>query len=110
MADATYIKGAELDDVALTWSSPMSGLYTDFVSGWTFTARIGHVNATALITKSTGFTPASTPPNLVIAWAAGELDVLAPDTYEVDVEAKNTGSNKDRITRFTLEILERVNP
>lgn len=110
MADATYIKGAELDDIQLTWSSPVSGLYTDFVSGWTFKALIGEKDVVALITKTDGFTPAGAAPNLTIAWAAGQMDPLPVGTYDVDVEAKHTATGKDRKTSFTLEILAAVLP
>jgi hypothetical protein len=110
MADAEYMKGAELDDVALTWSSPVTGLYTDFVSGWTFSALIGQKEAVAEITKSTGFTPSATAPNLIIAWSAGELDPLAVGSYSVDVQAHHTATSKDRKTSFTLEITPAVLP
>jgi hypothetical protein len=110
MADAEYMKGAELDDVALTWNSGATGLYTDFVSGWTFSALIGQKEEVALITKVTGFTPAATAPNLIIAWAAGELDPLAVGQYAVDVQARHTATGKDRKTSFSLEITPAVLP
>lgn len=107
MADAEYIKGAELPDVAMTWNDPVSGII-DFTSGWTFSLRIGAVGQTALLEKTSGFTPGAAPPNLVIAWAAGELDSLPPGVHTVDVEARNTGSNKDRKRRFEIEIIAEV--
>jgi len=110
MADATYIQGAELNDVALTWNDPVTGLYTDFVSGWTFSALIGTPGEVKLITKTLGFTPAATAPNLVIAWAAGELDPLPVGTHTVDVQARHNATTKDRKTSFTLEIKIAVLP
>lgn len=109
MATPEYIKGAELPDVALTWTDEDTGLL-DFSVGWTFTARIGHVGAAADLTKTTGITGAAIAPNLVIAWADGELDALDPDTYDVDVEANHVASSKDRKQRFQLIIGEQVGP
>jgi len=110
MADATYIKGAELEDVLLTWNHPTTGLYTDFVSGWTFSALIGDPDVAALVTKATGFTPSASAPNLTIAWAAGELDPLPVGVHTVDVQARHIATTKDRKTSFSLEIKVAVLP
>jgi hypothetical protein len=110
MADATYIKGAELNDVALTWNHPVSGLYTDFITDWTFTVFIGTLGGAAAVTKTTGITPAAIAPNILIAWAADELDALPVGEHTAEIEAKHTPTNKDRKTQFTVEILPRVGP
>jgi hypothetical protein len=110
MADATYIKGAELEDVLLTWNHPTTGLYTDFVSGWSFSALIGNVDEVNLVTKTLGFTPAATAPNLTIAWASGELDPLPVGVHTVDVQARHIATSKDRKTTFSLEIRAAVLP
>lgn len=101
-----YYQGAELPDVALTWTDEVTGLI-DFSSSWTFTLRVGHSGEVALLEKTAGITGAATAPNVIIAWAAGELDVLAPDTYDADIEAKNV-SGKDRKRRFTFTLLPAV--
>lgn len=108
MADATYYRGAELNDVALTWNHPVTGLYTDFVSGWTFTVRVGEENVPAIIEKTAGITPAATAPNILIAWAPDELEPLSDGVHLADLEARHGVSGKDRKTRFTIEILPAV--
>lgn len=104
-----YIQGAELPDVAVTWQDEETGLL-DFSTGWTFTARIGQPGSVAEITKTTGISGAAIAPNVIIAWTADELDSLAPGSYTVDLEAKNTGSSKDRKRSFQMTILPQVLP
>jgi hypothetical protein len=98
-----YIQGAELPDVAITWTDAETGLI-DFSTGWTFSARIGTPGATALLTKTLGITGAAIAPNVMIAWAADELDALAPGSYTVDVQARHTATNKDRKRSFILTL------
>jgi hypothetical protein len=103
----SYIKGAELPDVAITWSDQETGLL-DFSTGWTFSLKIGTPGQTAALTKSTGMTGSATAPNLIIAWAPAELDPLAPGTYTCDVEARHTASGKDRKQSFPITMTPAV--
>jgi hypothetical protein len=103
----SYIKGAELPDVAITWNDQDTGLL-DFSTGWTFTLKIGTPGQTAALTKSSGISGAATAPNVIIAWAPGELDPLAPGTYTVDVEARHTVSGKDRKQSFPMTMTAAV--
>lgn len=101
-----YTRGAELEGLDLTWPEPDGTLY-DFTTGWTFTARIGTPDI-GLLAKTSGFTGASTAPNLVIAWAAAELDALPVGSYHLDITARLTATSQDLTRTFMLEILPGV--
>lgn len=103
MAIPTYRKGAELPDVAVTWTDEQTGII-DFTSGWTFSALIGQEDQPAQFAKSSGFTGSGTAPNLIVAWAPGELDGLAAGTWVCDIEARNTVAGKDRKRKFEFVI------
>jgi hypothetical protein len=105
----SYKKGAELPDVAITWTDEETGLL-DFSIGWTFSALIGTPGAVALLTKSAGFTGSGTAPNLLLAWSPTELDALAVGSYTVDVIARHTASTKDRKRSFALVIEPAILP
>lgn len=96
-----YMQGAELPDVAFTWTDEETGLL-DFSTGWSFTVRVGISGSPALIEKTVGISGAATAPNVIIAWEPDELDVLAVGTYDVDVIARNDGTSKDRKATFPL--------
>jgi hypothetical protein len=104
-----YRQGAELPDISVTWNDEETGLL-DFSTGWSFSALIGQEGQVAELTKVTGFTGSATAPNLKIAWTPGELDVLGPGSYVVDVQAHHTASNKDRKRAFPMTILAAVQP
>lgn len=91
----TYIQGAELPDIEVTWKDS-DGAVIDFSTGFTFTVRLGQIGQVATLTKTTGITPSATTPNLVISWSNTEIESLAANTYTMEVIARHTSSGKDR--------------
>jgi len=102
-----YYEGAEYPNVEVTWLDS-DGAVINFSSGWTFTVRIGQAGQAAIVTKTTGITGGAVAPNLVVSWSADELDTLTPDTYAMDVIARETATNKDRIQSTVLTIFSAV--
>lgn len=102
-----YTIGAELPDVAITWTDDNSAVI-DFSTGWTFTVKVGLPDQAAALTKTTGITGAATAPNLTIAWAAGELDAVGSGAWLGQVTARNTASGKDRIRSFGIKLLPAI--
>jgi len=96
-----YIKGAEYPNVEITWLDS-AGNVINFSAGWTFTVKIGQAGGAATVTKTTGITGAATAPNVIISWAAGELDTLSATTYAMDVIARETATSKDRVQSAPL--------
>jgi len=107
MTTVEYTIGAELPDIAISWTSE-SGAVIDFSTGWTFTVKVGNPGETALLTKTTTITGAAVAPNLTIAWAAGELDAVGSGAWQCQITAHNTASNKDRIRTFVLKLLPAI--
>lgn len=106
MAHVTYIAGAELPDLSLTWWDSNDALI-DFSTGYTFTVKVGVLGSAALFTKTTGITGAATDPNVTIGWStAAELTTLSAGTYAVQVIARRTADSKDRVfpTPISLSI------
>lgn len=103
---ASYITGAELADLAVTWQDA-SGTVVDFSSGWTFQVKVGaNLGTAAEFTKTTGITGAATAPNVTIAWAtSGELNDLDAGTYVVQIAATRTSDSKTRIMHTPLQIV-----
>lgn len=105
---ATYIKGADLPDLAATWLDD-NGNPIDFSTGWTFTVELGLTGQTPLITKTSGVTGDDLAPNITIAWALHELDDLDPNkNYEGLVTAVRTSDHKERKMPFRLFIKDSV--
>lgn len=105
----TYIKGADLPDLTITWKDG-NGNLIDFSSGWTFAALIGQNGQSADFAKTTGFTGAATDPNLTIAWAVtGELNSLdARKSYQVAITATRTADSKERKMTVSVFIADTV--
>lgn len=103
----TYIQSAELPDIEITWRDS-DGAIIDFVSGWTFTVRVGVLGQAAILEKTTGITGNNTAPNLVISWSSTELNTMATGTYVLQVVARNTASGKDRAMADTITITPQV--
>ena len=99
----TYVQGAELPDIELTWRDD-SGAIIDFSTGWTFTARIGVLGQSATLTKTTGIVGDNTSPNITITWDSTELNSIPAATYAMHVIARFTSSGKDRILEDELVI------
>jgi hypothetical protein len=93
----TYIKGADLPDLAVDWEDSTGDLI-DFSDGWTFTVRVGLVGQTALFTKTTGITGSAASPNVTIAWDSdAELNTLtAGHVYTVAITATRDSDDRER--------------
>jgi hypothetical protein len=104
-----YTKGDELEPIELTWPQPNGQPY-NFTTGWTFIARIGNPAVAAVFQKvgPTGFTGAATFPNLIIDWAAGDLDSVPAGSYHLDVKAHLTATNQDITHTWLFQILDGV--
>lgn len=104
-----YKQHAEDPGSGFYWYDVAGQNLIDF-TGYTFTVKV-HDHATTLITKTSGITgaagsgtnPTGTP-NIVIAWAVGELNVAPGDyTIELTPTAPN-GRQRDPITApFRIE-------
>lgn len=104
MTAVSYIEGALLEDLAVTWQAS-DGSVIDFATGHTFVVKVGPEGGAAVFEKTTGITPAATAPNVVIAWAAGELDLLAGDRdYVVEITAIRTIDSKPRIMHTSMHV------
>lgn len=70
-----YFRGDELPPAGFLWK--VQGTALDLSDGWTLIARLGTRSEPALVelTTVTGF-DATTDPNVVITFAAGDLDPL----------------------------------
>lgn len=102
-----YYRGAELPDAEITWLDS-AGSVINFSTGYTFQVKIGNSGSSALFTKSTGITGASTAPNILISWSTDDLSSLPAGTYDMDITANLTAQNKDRIQSTTITILDVV--
>lgn len=90
------------------WILDDDGTLIDFSTGYTFELKIGAVGSAALLTKTgsiagaagAGTEPTGTP-NVVVTWAAGELDI-APGDYTLQLTA--TTSGLDRVFATPIRI------
>lgn len=112
MTPITYYKNAEDPSTRIWWEDD-DGSLVDFSAVTSWSVKIGQVGETALLTKTSGVTGAagagaepSGTPNLVIVWAAGELN-LAAGAYVMQVVATTTG--RDRTMTAPFRILNTVN-
>lgn len=76
----------------------------DFSTGYTWSLKIG-TSTTTLVTKTTGIagaagagTEPSGTPNVVITWAAGELDI-APGVYRAELTPTVNSRQRDPYVR-----------
>lgn len=106
-----YVRGAELPNLQLWWRD-QTGALIDFSTGWTFTVKIGRVGSTAKKNKTSGITGAAGSgtssngtPNLVVAWATGELDIPAGQGT-IQITANN--GTQDRIWQAPFQIFDNV--
>lgn len=105
----TYIQGAELPDVEITWKDS-DGEVIDFSTGWTFTVRIGVLGQAAVLEKTAGVVGTGAAPNVLISWTAVELENIPVNTYALQVIARHTASGKDRKFADTITIEPQVLP
>jgi len=94
-----YHRGAERPTLRM-WLFDDSGALIDFSSGYSFSLKIGTPGVAAVLTKTSGITGAAGSgtapggvPNLVVAWAADELDI-AVNTYEWQLTATVGGLDR----------------
>lgn len=97
-----YRVGQELPALGLDWLDKDRDR-TDYSTGWTFTLTASLPgSSTALLTKTTGITGASTQPNITIAWAASDWSGLGSVTgtdYVLLLTARRTADSLDRVYR-----------
>ena len=92
----TYRAGDELPYLIYEMKDS-SGNLLDLSSGWTFTTVVTPVtSSTASFTKTTGFTGASTTPNLTVEWTSSDLGALTAGTYRCVTTARRASDSKDR--------------
>lgn len=100
----TYVKGAELADLAVTWQDS-DGDVIDFSSGWTFSVKVGQPGSAAEFTKTSNITGAATAPNVTVAWStSGELNNLTDGTFVVQITATRGSDSKTRTMQTPIRI------
>jgi len=105
----TYIQGAELPDVEVTWRDSDSSII-NFSTGYTFTVRLGQLGQAATLTKTTGITGNNVSPNLLISWSSTEIESLPAATYTMEIIARHVATSKDRKMHDTVIISAQVLP
>lgn len=99
------VHGALLPDTAVTWREDGSNLDP---SGYTWQVEARTVSSgTVVFTKTTGFTNGTTAgPTVTIAWATGDLGLLAAGTYLL--ELTGTVGTKPRKEQLILQVIAEV--
>lgn len=99
MSDVRYHRSAERPALKL-WLFDDDGVLIDLSSGWTFAFKVGRVGQAAVLNKTTSIVGAvgsgqepSGVPNVVVTWAAAELD-FAVGIYDWQLVCTNTGLNR----------------
>lgn len=101
----TIIEGADLPDVAITWSDRLGAVID--LSTSTFTVKVGsEAGGAATITKTAGVTGSATAPNVVIAWTTAEVGTLTEGRYVIEVVATTAG--KDRVKQISLLVTRKL--
>lgn len=98
----TIIQGAELPDLTITWRDQNDAII-NFATGYTFTLKLGQPGQAATLTKTTGITGSANSPNITVTWA-GDLDMLPPALYTLQLTARRTADGKDRILTVPFKI------
>lgn len=102
------IVGALLPDTQFPWWEGTA--LVDFSIAHTFklecTPWAG--GADSFAAKTTGFTGAATAPNLVVAWATGDIGSLPAGSYKVEITATRTSDSKPRKRQFKLVMIDEV--
>lgn len=104
-----WAANAEDPNLRIWWFDDAGNLI-DFSTGYTWSLKIGPVNGTALVTKTTGITgaagagvePTGTP-NVVVQWAAGELNIT-PGRYRLELTPTLSSRQRDPYIA-TIEIM-----
>lgn len=104
----TFKQGADLSDTAIRWEEHDHSVIA-FDNGWTFVGEL-YYGTELLFTKTSGFTPADTDPNLTLSWpTAGELNDLLPNrTYDLRITATRDSDQRERKMDLTIVIEDSV--
>ena len=98
MTTYDYRTDSELPVVPIYWQDA-TGDYYDFSSGWTFTVLVVDASTREVkLTKTSGITGAegdADTPNIVIAWAAGEMATIGAGHREVMLNARRSADSFD---------------
>lgn len=96
-----YTQGADLPDLTVDWYDDQGALI-NFVTGYTFVLKVWKPSGTQF-TKSTGFTGATTAPNLTVGWSVtGELNTLPPGSWLLQIVATRIADGKNRYLEGTI--------
>lgn len=107
-----FFIGSDNPALSIFWRD-WTGALVDFSSNYSFVTKVGTTDgSTTSFTKATGHTGAvgsltATPqvPNLTIAWdTSGELNTLTAGLYLVQIQATNTGDNRQRFMQLIMEM------
>lgn len=105
-----WASNAEDPNLRIWWYDD-TGTLIDFSTGYTWSLKIGTLGGTTLITKTTGITGAagagvepSGTPNVVVQWAAGELNVT-PGRYRLELTPTLASRQRDPYIA-TIEITQ----
>lgn len=111
MTPISYYKNAELPSMRVWWVDD-DGSLVDLSTVLSWSLKIGQIGETALLTKTSGITGAAGAgnepdgtPNMVVAWASGELN-LAAGAYVLQVTA--TMSTGDRVLSCPFRVMNTV--
>ncbi len=92
MSNWIWRADAEAPSFAVAWKD-RDGNLIDFSSGYTFEIEFVR-NDEVVWSKTTGITGAATSPNVVVAWASGDLANLTSGvSYELHLTATDSSSN-----------------
>jgi hypothetical protein len=104
----TYFKTAERPDIAM-WIVDDDGDLVDFSTGYTFTWKLGDPGSAATFTKTTLITGAagsgteiSGTPNIMLQFAAAELDAVTADNYTWQLTATTSSLSRVYQGRITI--------
>lgn len=95
----TYHRTAERPALEVTWLDD-NGQVIDLTAA-ALTVKVGATGRAALLTKTLGVDGAATAPNVVITWAAGELD-LPVGVHRMQITATESGLDRVCVTSLTI--------
>ena len=88
-----YRADQEVPSFAVDWYD-RDGNLINFATGYTFEVKlINQSTGTVALTKTTGVTGAATSPNVVVAWATGQL-AITPAVYRLHLTATTGGADR----------------
>ena len=103
-----YRQDQELPSWSADWYQKVGGVDTliNMASGYTFQVLLVNQSTGVIgLTKTANITGAATSPNIVVAWAAGELNIAAGN-YLMHLKATTGGADRlfapDRLPTITI--------